>query len=99
MFKGDFTNLNKGVILQTLKIELEDTLYDNVIQSGVDVQEKITEFLFELTDDGYPAITTEEAKKRVSESIQRYKDYPESFTEVNDAFWDDTEKRLLLRHQ
>ena len=52
--------------MQTLKIELEDSVYQNVLQSGIDIQEKVREFLFELVDDGYPAITTQEAKKRVN---------------------------------
>jgi len=60
--------------MQTLKIELEDNVYQNIIHSGIDVQEKIKEFLFDLVDDGYPAISTEEAKKRVSDAVNRYED-------------------------
>ena len=58
--------------MRTLKIELEDSVYQNVVQSGIDVQEKVKEFLFELVDDGYPAITTDEAKKRVVDAVQKY---------------------------
>jgi len=60
--------------MQTLKIELEDSVYQNVVQSGIDIQEKVKEFLFDLVDDGYPAITTQEAKKRVSDAVKRYED-------------------------
>ncbi|WP_297485551.1 hypothetical protein [Sulfurimonas sp.] len=58
--------------MRTLKIELEDSVYQNVVQSGIDVQEKVKEFLFELVDDGYPAITTDEAKKRVVDAVKKY---------------------------
>lgn len=58
--------------MQTLKIELEDNLYQNILQSGVDIQAKVKEFLFDLVDDRYPAITTDEAKKRVAEAMNRY---------------------------
>jgi len=84
--------------MQTLKIELEDSVYQNVLQSGIDIQEKVREFLFELVDDGYPAITTQEAKKRVSDAINRYENNPESFTELTSKDWDDTEARLIKRH-
>ena len=59
--------------MQTLKIELEDSLYQNVLQSGIDIQEKFKEFLFDLVDDGYPTISTTEAKKRVSDAVGKYK--------------------------
>jgi polyhydroxyalkanoate synthesis regulator phasin len=66
-------NHYKGKVMQTLKIELEDSMYQNVVQSGIDIQGKVKEFLFDLVDDGYPAITKDEAQRRVSEAIQRYK--------------------------
>ena len=59
--------------MQTIKIELEDIMYKNIVHSGVDIQAKIKEFLVEFVDDGYPAITTEEAKKRVSEAVEEYR--------------------------
>jgi len=59
--------------MQILKIELEDSVYQNVLQSGIDIQEKVKEFLFDLVDDGYPAINTQEAKKRVADAVNRYK--------------------------
>ena len=84
--------------MQTLKIELEDSVYQNVVQSGIDIQEKVKEFLFDLVDDGYPAITTQEAKKRVSDAVNRYKNNPKSFTELTSKDWDDVETRLIQRH-
>jgi uncharacterized protein YutD len=58
--------------MQTLKIELEDSIYQNIVYSGIDVQAKVKEFLFDLVDDGYPTISTEEAKKRISDAVDRY---------------------------
>lgn len=60
--------------MQTLKIELEDGVYQNIVQSGIDIQEKFKEFLFDLVDDGYPVITADEANKRVLDAVEKYKD-------------------------
>ena len=75
--------------MQTIKIQLEDTMYQNIVQSGVDIQAKFKEFLIDFVDDGYPAITTEEAKKRVSEAVEDYRtNGMKNCTEFNDEFWD-----------
>jgi len=65
--------LNRNPVMQTIKIQLEDTMYQNIVQSGVDIQAKFKEFLIEFVDDGYPAITTEEAQARVSKAVENYK--------------------------
>jgi len=70
--------------MQTLKIELEDSVYQNIVQSGIDIQGKVKEFLFDLVDDGYPAITTQEAKKRVSDAVKRYEDGTGTYINDND---------------
>ena len=59
--------------MHTIKIELEDSLYENIVAKGIDIQSKIKEFIYETMDDGYPAISFEEAKQRVSEAIEDYK--------------------------
>ena len=59
--------------MQTLKIEIEDGVYQNIVQNGIDVQAKVKEFLFDLVDDHYPEITTDEAKKRVADAVGKYK--------------------------
>ena len=84
--------------MHTIKLQLDDNLYENITQSGIDIKEKFREFLMDFVEDGYPAITTEDAKKRVTDAVNRYRNEPESFTELNDDFWNDTEKRLLQRH-
>ena len=83
--------------MHTIKLQIDDNLYEEITQSGIDIKEKFKEFLTDFIDDGYPAISTEEAKKRVTDAINRYRSQPESATELNDDFWDDTEKRLLQR--
>lgn len=80
--------------MHTIKIEVEDIMYQNI----VDIQAKIKEFLVDFTDDSSPAISTEEAKKRVAHAVERYSENPENFTPLDEDFWDDTEKRLLQRH-
>lgn len=84
--------------MQTIKLQLEDNLYNNIVNSGIDVQAKFKDFLFDLVDDGYPSISMEEAKKRVSEAVEDYHTNPQSFSKLDSSFWDDTEKRLLQRH-
>ena len=84
--------------MHTIKLQLDDNLYKNITQNGIDIKEKFKEFLMDFIDDGYPAITTEEAKKRVTDTINKYRNEPQSFTELDDNFWNDTEKRLLQRH-
>ena len=73
--------------MQTIKIEIEDSLYQNIIKSGIDIQEKLKDMVYDLVDDGYPAISTQEAKKRVSDAVDRYESkkgvyspYDKSFT-------------------
>jgi ERCC4-related helicase len=59
--------------MQTIKFEIEDELYDSIKDCRIDLQSKFKEFLSNLTDDGFPAISTDEAKKRVNEAMNNYK--------------------------
>ena len=59
--------------MQTISIELEDALYDDLVEQGIDIKSKIKDFIYDLLDDGYPAISFEEAKKRVSDAVKEYK--------------------------
>lgn len=58
--------------MQTIKLQLEDELYDNIKEHKIDLQSKFKEFLSNLTDDGYPSISIDEAKLRVKESVENY---------------------------
>lgn len=59
--------------MQTVHLQVQDNLYNQLIQNGVDIQERFNEFLYDMLDDGYPSISTEEAKKRVSDAVERYR--------------------------
>ncbi len=57
----------------TINLELEDSLYEDIKKQGIDLQAQFKEFLSDLKDDGYPSISREEAKNRVSEAVREYK--------------------------
>ena len=59
--------------MQTLQFQIQDDLYDNIKDSGIDINNKVKDFLYSLVDDGYPAITTAEAKQRVNDAVANYK--------------------------
>jgi len=59
--------------MQTIHLQIQDNLYNQLINSGVNIQEKLNEVLYEMIDDGYPSISTQEAKKRVSDAVEEYK--------------------------
>lgn len=58
--------------MHTLQINIEDGLYKHLTQKGIDIENNVQAFLSDLLDEGYPAISTEEAKKRVAEAVKRY---------------------------
>ena len=57
-----------------IKIELEDHIYNKVVDSGVNLQERFKEMIYDFLDDGYPAITTKEAKRRVANAAKDVRD-------------------------
>jgi lipoate-protein ligase A len=84
--------------MQTLKIEIEDSLYNNIIQNGIDIQEKFKDFIADLFDDNKALVSTQEAQKRVAKTIDRYQVNPASFSELTDKDWSDIEARLVQRY-
>lgn len=60
--------------MHTIKLQIEDELYENIKDHQVDIQSKFKEFLFNLTDDGFPLISKEDAKNRISKAVESYKD-------------------------
>jgi len=85
--------------MHTVELQLEDTMYENMLNSGIDIQEKFKEFLLEFADNGYPAISAQEANARVVESLEKYHNNPDQFSNLDDDTWNDIEKRLIQRHQ
>ncbi len=60
--------------MQTIKIKIDDHIYKKVVKSGVNLQEKFKEMVYDMLDDGYPSISTKEAKSRVKNAVRSYKD-------------------------
>jgi len=70
--------------MQTIQLQLQDDLYEEILSNGIDIQLKFKEYLSNLVDDGYPSITTEEAKKRVSDAVDRYKNGTGTYLNENE---------------
>jgi hypothetical protein len=83
-----------------LKVEIEDTLYEDIKNRGIDLEARFQEFLADLIDDGYPAIGTKEAKSRVKKAVTDYRKNGMKNCEILDEnFWNDRENRLIERKE
>ncbi len=80
--------------MQTIKIEIEDSLYENLVAKGIDIQSKIKEFIYETIDDGYPAISFEEARQRVKKAVEDYENGNGEYTPLNDEYWENLENKI-----
>ncbi len=76
--------------MHTIKLQLDDNLYEEMVQSGIDIKGKFQEFLADYVDDSYPAISTKEAKKRVGEAVEAYRNGTMK-TVSHDDIWADIE--------
>jgi len=70
--------------MQTIQFEYQvnNDVYENFLQSGQEIKDKVKEFLlFELNmfEDNSLSIGTEEAKKRVADAVEHYREHPEDF--------------------
>ncbi len=59
--------------MQTIHLQLQDDLYDEIVNKGIDIESVFREFLSFIVEDQYPEITTQEAKSRVKNAVDRYK--------------------------
>jgi len=59
--------------MHTIHLEIQDSLYEQLVQSGINIQEKLRELLGEMVDNGHSSISVEEAKKRVGDAIEKYR--------------------------
>ena len=71
--------------MQTIQLQIEDDIYDELKSKGIDINHKLQDFLYDLLDDGYPAISEDEAKQRVSNAVDSngtgvYTAYDKKFT-------------------
>ena len=72
--------------MQTISVQVPDSLYNQLIANGIDIKEKLQESLYDFLDDGYPSISTEEAKKRISEAVAEYRNGTMQ-TVSSDSMW------------
>ncbi len=69
--------------MHTINIQLNDDLYETLSSNNIDIQSKIKEYLSTLVDDGYPSISNSEAKKRVTDAINRYSTAQGNYNSLN----------------
>ncbi len=60
--------------MQTIQLQVQDDIYEELKSRGIDINNKLQDFLYDLVDDGYSSISTNEAKQRVAKAVDRYKD-------------------------
>jgi hypothetical protein len=70
--------------MHTIHLQVQDTIYDKIVNSGIDIQGRFDEFIADLIDDGYPSITKSEAARRVAESMERYQNHSGEYLESED---------------
>jgi len=56
--------------MQTIKLELEDAIYDNIQAKGINIKKLFEEFIYNLNDS--PSISLQEAKQRVHKVVSQY---------------------------
>jgi len=73
--------------MQSINLNIENDIYEDIKRGGIDIQKKFNEFLaqFAFIDDGYPTIGSEEAKSRVAKAVEHYKRTPEDFVPYADG--------------
>ena len=77
-----------------ITIDIEQDLYEDIKEMGIDIHSKVKEYVKHLTDVyDYPAISTEEAKKRVADAVESYKNGTLKTVPFNDGM-DELDKWL-----
>jgi len=80
--------------MQTIHLQVEDDIYDELKSKGIDINHKLQDFLYDLLDDGYPAISEDEAKQRVSDAVDRYRNGTGNYTPYDKNFSDEMESYI-----
>lgn len=70
--------------MHTIHLQVQDTIYEKIVNSGIDIQGRFDEFIADLIDDGYPSITKSEATRRVEKSIERYQNESGKYLDSED---------------
>jgi len=66
------TRQSKGESMYTIQLQVQDSIYNRIIGSGIDIQARFDEFITDFIDDSYPSISKSEAKQRVIDGVIRY---------------------------
>ena len=80
--------------MQTIQLQIEDDIYDELKSKGIDINHKLQDFLYDLLDDGYPAISEDEAKQRVSNAVDRYRNGTGVYTAYDKKFANEMEEYI-----
>lgn len=70
--------------MQTIQLQVEDDIYDEIKSKGIDINHKLQDFLYDLLDDSYPSVSEDEAKQRVSDAVDGYRNGTGSYTNAEE---------------
>lgn len=83
--------MSEELKMRTIQIQLNDDLYEYLSSSNIDIQSKVKDYLSSLASSRkFPTKSTEEAKKRVFEAVNRYENGAVKYS----AFDDDYKKEM-----
>jgi len=87
--------------MQTIQVQVNDFLYKQLVEQNVDIQETVGDYLTDYVEDGgYPAISFEEAKKRVTQAFEDYQENGmKNCVPVDKNFWNERKERLIQNHR
>lgn len=69
--------------MHTIQLQIQDDIYHELKSKGIDINNKLQEFLNTLVDDGYACISEDEAKQRVSDAVNRYQNSIGTYLDSN----------------
>lgn len=75
--------------MQTIQLELEDSIYNSIQAKGINIKELFEEFIYNLNDT--PSISLQEAKRRVHKAVSKY--HNGTLTTIShNAMWEEIER-------
>lgn len=80
--------------MHTIQVQIQDDIYEELKSKGIDINNKLQEFISFLVDDGYPSVSIEEAKQRVFDAVNRYQNGTGSYTPYDKNFTDEMENYI-----
>jgi polyhydroxyalkanoate synthesis regulator phasin len=80
--------------MQTIQLQIRDDVYEHIKNKGMDINNLLQDFIASLADEGVAPISTEEAKKRVSDAVNRYKNGTADYTNYDQNFLEEMESYI-----